>query len=212
MDHIEQSKGHESAFRGDVAYNFLNDSFFKQLKFGARYADREQDIKYTTYNWGSLSEIWGGASPQGGGAVFMNQVGAPGGNTQLFQWNNFFRGPANAPPPALYYNGSLTNGYQQAIDFANSVEAQSIAQGFSPSWVPLASRPCAVDGPFCPQDIQKVSQKTDNAYAMLRFGQDEPIFGNVKLDGNIGVRVVRDTLASGDNLVSSQPSSSAWLS
>ena len=57
---------------GDVAYNFLNDSFLKQLKFGARYADREQDIKYTTYNWGSLSEVWSGAAP----AIFMDQVGA----------------------------------------------------------------------------------------------------------------------------------------
>ncbi len=70
MDHIEHSRGHEWAFRGDVAYNFLDDGgFLKQLKFGARYADREQDIKYTTYNWGNLSEVWGSA-------VFMDQVGA----------------------------------------------------------------------------------------------------------------------------------------
>lgn len=57
MDHIEQSQGHEWAFRGDVGYNFLNDGFLKQLKFGARYADREQVVRYTTYNWGSLSEV-----------------------------------------------------------------------------------------------------------------------------------------------------------
>jgi TonB-dependent receptor len=31
---------------------------------------------------------------------------------------------------------------------------------------------------------------------MLRFGQDEPIFGNVRLDGNIGVRYVHDKLTS----------------
>ena len=74
MDHIEHSNGHEWAFKGDVAYNFLDDdSFFKQLKFGARYADRDQDIKYTTYNWGSLSEVW----PAAAAAVFMDQVGAP---------------------------------------------------------------------------------------------------------------------------------------
>jgi TonB-dependent receptor len=203
MDHIEQSRGHEWAFRGDVGYNFLNDSFLKQLKFGARYADREQTVRYTTYNWGSLSEVWCGGctGPQGGGAVFMNQVGTPGGRTSLFNWGNFFRGQANGPPPALYYNGNLTNDYQDAIDFARSVEAQAIAQGFSPSWVPLAARSGVVPGtPFLPNEIQNVSQKTDNAYAMLRFGQDEPIFGSVRLDGNIGVRFVRDTLSSAGSL------------
>ena len=31
---------------------------------------------------------------------------------------------------------------------------------------------------------------------MLRFGQDEPIFGDVRLDGNIGVRFVHDDVNS----------------
>ena len=35
---------------------------------------------------------------------------------------------------------------------------------------------------------------------MLRFGQDEPIFGNVRLDGNIGVRFVHDNLSSAGQL------------
>src|SRR5947209_8476960 len=42
MDHIEHSRGHEWAFQGDVSYNFLDTvPFLKQLKFGARYADRQ---------------------------------------------------------------------------------------------------------------------------------------------------------------------------
>src|SRR3954452_953835 len=85
MDHKEHSRGHEWAFKGDVAYNFLNDSFLKQLKFGARYSDREQKLRYSSYNWGSLSEVWSQA-------VFMDQVGAPEGNVSLQNWSNFFRG------------------------------------------------------------------------------------------------------------------------
>jgi|tagenome__1003787_1003787.scaffolds.fasta_scaffold20989186_5 TonB-dependent receptor len=197
MDHIEHSRGHEWAFKGDVAYNFLNDGFLKQLKFGARYSDRQQDIKYTTYNWGSLSEVWAGS------AVFMNQVGAPGGNVSLQTWDNFFRGQTAAPPPANYYNGDLIGGYNQAIDFLQTViDAQragtgSATCGGSCSWVPLAARPGVVPGtPFLPTEIQKVGQKTENAYAMLRFGQDEPIFGSVRLDGNIGLRFVHDDVSS----------------
>jgi TonB-dependent receptor len=193
MDHIEHSRGHEWAFAGDVAYNFLDTvPFLKQLKFGARYADRQQDIKYTTYNWGSLSEVWSGS------AVFLDQVGVPQGAVQSYTWNNFFRGDTQAPPTALFYGGNLTDNYQQAIQFAELVQAAAKASGSSAtSWVPLADRPGVIAGtPFLPQDIQPVGQKTDDAYAMLRFGQDEPIFGDVRLDGNIGVRYVHDKLTS----------------
>lgn len=188
MDHIEHSNGHEWAFAGDLAYNFLDTTpFLKQLKFGARYADREQDIKYTTYNWGALSEVWG--TP-----VYMDQVGVPQGTVSLYNWSDFFRGEAAAPPPAPYYNGNLTNGYQQAVDFAQLVEASS---GTTGSWQPLAGRAGVVPGtPFLPSEIQNVGQKTNDYYAMLKFGQDEPVFGNIRLDGNIGVRYVHDSLSS----------------
>jgi TonB-dependent receptor len=213
MDHIEQSRGHEWAFAGDVAYNFLDTvPFLKQLKFGARYSDREQDIKYTTYNWGSLSEIWSGVAE----ATYLDQVGVPQGVVQTYTWDNFFRGQTQAPPAALFYGGNLTTNYGQAISFAQAVQAFEQAQcraaqaasnqpqtgcsGVS-GWVPLNERPGVIAGtPFLPSDIQPVGQKTDDAYAMLRFGQDEPIFGNVRLDGNIGVRYVRDNLTSSGSI------------
>ena len=193
MDHIEHSRGHEWAFKGDVAYNFLNDGgFFKQLKFGARYSDRVQNIKYSTYNWGNLSEVWTGA------AVFMDQLGAPQGRVSLHNWDNFFRGQTAAPPAANYYNGSLTDNYNDAVTFFQQIQAYAIAHGGgSPSWVPLAERSGVVTGtPFLPSEIQHVGQKTGDGYAMLRFGREEPIFGNVRLDGNIGVRFVHDDLSS----------------
>jgi TonB-dependent receptor len=213
MDHIEQSRGHEWAFAGDVAYNFLDDSgFLKQLKFGARYADRQQNIKYTTYNWGSLSEIWSGVAS----ATFMDQVGVPQGATELFTWNDFFRNDANPPPAALFYSGDLTGNYQQAIAFAQQVQAFEQAQckaaqaasnvaqtGCSAvsGWAPLAERPGVIPGtPFLPSEVQPVGQKTDNAYGMLRFGSDTPIFGGVRLDGNIGVRYVRNEVTSSGSI------------
>jgi TonB-dependent receptor len=201
MDHIEHSRGHEWAFAGDVAYNFLDTvPFLKQLKFGARYADRQQDIKYTTYNWGSLSEVWSGSGP----AIFLDQVGVPQGAVQTYTWDNFFRGQTQMPPAALFYGGNLTQGYAQAIAFAQMVQAAEHAAcgcTSTTSWAPLAQRPGVVAGtPFLPSEIQPVSQKTDDAYAMLRFGQDEPIFGGVRLDGNIGVRYVRDDLTSSGSI------------
>jgi TonB-dependent receptor len=205
MDHIEHSRGHEWAFKGDVAYNFLNDSFLRQLKFGARYSDRDQDIKYTTYNWGSLSEVWTGS----GHAIFMDQVGVPEGNVSLHNWNNFFRGDTTAPPPGNFYNGNLIEGYDQSVAFFQQIQAAMRAATGDPNpvtnpncggacgWVPLAARGGVVPGtPFLPNEIQEVGQKTADAYSLLRFGSDAPIFGNVRVEGNIGIRFVRDNLSS----------------
>jgi len=213
MDHIEHSRGHEWAFAGDVAYNFLDTvPFLKQLKFGARYADRQQNIKYTTYNWGSLSEVWSGVAS----ATFLDQVGVPQGAVQTYNWDGFFRGDTQAPPPSLFYGGNLTDNYADAIAFAKAVQAyeqaqcravqaaSGAAQTGCPSvsgWVPLSERPGVIAGtPFLPSDIQPVGQKTEDAYAMLKFGQDEPIFGGVRLDGNIGVRYVHDNLTSSGSI------------
>lgn len=192
MDHIEHSRGHEWAFQGDTAYNFLNDGFLKQLKFGARYSDREQHIKYTTYNWGNLSETWN--SP-----VFVDQVGAPQGQASLYSFNDFFHGSTVQPPSEWYYNGVLNSpeGYQQGVDFAQYVQSHG---GNLSGWRPLAERAGVVPGtPFLASEIQDVGQKTYDAYAMLRFGQDN-VFGNVRLDGNIGVRFVHDNLSSAGSI------------
>ena len=134
----------------------------------------------------------------------MDQVGVPQGATELFTWNNFFRGQANGPPSALFYGGDLVGNYADAVAFAQAVQTAERAAcncTSTSSWLPLASRPGVVAGtPFLPSEIQPVGQKTDDAYAMLRFGQDEPIFGSVRLDGNIGVRYVRDKLTSSGSI------------
>ena len=190
MDHAEHSRGNEWAFRGDVTYNFLDDvPFLRRAKFGARYADRDQTVKYSTYNWGSLSEVWSTA-------VFMDQMG--GSNVKQYEFDNFFRGDTTQPPTANYYGGNLIDGYQQAIDFFESVQAAGAANGgTATSWNSLANRPGVVPGTlFLPSEIQEVSETNKAAYAMLNFGSDDPIFGNVRLDGNIGIRYVSTKVGS----------------
>jgi len=193
MDHMEKSRGREWAFKGDVAYNFADDvPFLKRAKFGARYSDRDQNIKYSTYNWGSLSEIWSGR------AVFMDQVA--GGN-ELYEFDNFFKGETNGPPVANYYNGDLINDYDEAVAFFRSVQAAAAATGSTAtSWNPLAERPGVRSDGFLPSEVQRVSEENKALYAMLSFGKGEPIFGNVRLDGNIGVRYVNTRVRSLGNI------------
>jgi len=196
MDHIEHSTGHEWSGKADVVYNFGGDDpFLKRLKFGARYADREETVRYTTYNWGALSEVWGGAGP-----VSFQKSGDHSG---LFTFKNFFRGDAIAPPPAYYYNGDLIGGYRDASNYFKSIEAQGIGTGSG--WVPLAERGNVVPGTaYLPNEIQDVSQKSRDAYIMLSFGRDAPLFGDVKLSGNIGLRMVNTRVRSTGSIFISQ--------
>ena len=196
MDHMEHSTGDEWAFQGDVAYNFDEGSFLRRIKFGARYADRAQTIRYTTYNWGALSEVW--SAP--GTAVFMDQIG--GSNISFNSFPNFFRGQANGPPGGNYYNGDLIDGYDQAVAFFRSIANQWRLNGATANpWVPLASRPGVIPGtPYLPTEVQRVDEENSEAYAMLSFGNDEPLFGNVRMQGNIGVRFVHTDLTSAGSI------------
>ena len=206
MDHIEDSDGEEVAFKADVAYNFEDDiPFLRRVKFGARYADRDQNVRNSGYNWGVLSEVWGG-NP--GEAVYLDE--APNLPIQQHQFDNFFRGQTTAPPPSFYYDIDLIRSYefasQQFLDvnrewrLGNQGTNLSCltdpstcqpATGGGSGWVPLAARPGVVAGtPFLPGEIQTISEATKAAYLLLNFGSDEPVFGNVRIDGNIGLRYV----------------------
>ncbi|HEX4736528.1 MAG TPA: TonB-dependent receptor [Allosphingosinicella sp.] len=192
MDHIEHSTGHEWAFKGDGAYKFDDGSFLNRLKFGARYADREETIRYTTYNWAVLSEVWDG----NGGPVWMDQT--PRSQIASYSFNNFFRNEVPGPPGGFFYSGNLIDDYRGASTFFQSVNQQWIAQdGGSQGWVPLASRAGVIPGtPFLPSEIEEVSQKNTDGYLMLNFGNDNPLFGDVRLSGNVGVRFVNTRVRS----------------
>jgi TonB-dependent receptor len=193
MDHIEHSTGHEYAFRGDIAYDINQDiPFLKRAKFGARFADRNETVRYTTYNWGAISEVWSG-SP-----VSIQQGGLS--NVNFFSFPNFFRGATPGPVGGYYYNGDLIKNYAGASTYfksLNDIWHNQNGAGASNRWVPLAERSGVVPGTdFLPGEIQPTDQQDTDAYAMLNFGQDDPIFGNVRLDGNIGIRYVSSDVTS----------------
>ena len=209
MDHIEDSEGTEWAFKGDVAYDFEDDiPGLRRIKFGARYADRDQDVRSTAYNWGVLSEVWAGNA----GAVHFDE--SPNLPIYQYEFDNFFRGDANAPPPSYYYNIDVIKAYQFASDQFQAVNQQwnedrgntVPATGGGSGWVPLAARPGVVAGtPFLPGEIQTYSEVTKAGYLMLNFGSDEPVFGDVRIDGNIGVRYVHSDVDSEGSISLPQP-------
>ncbi|MCD2324166.1 TonB-dependent receptor [Sphingomonas sp. IC-56] len=186
MDHIEQSEGDEYQIKGDFAYKFDDGEFFQRVKFGARYAERQQDVRYTAYNWGAISEVWSGAP------VTFNQGDTS--RSSLYSFDNFFRGKTSAPPQAFYYNGDLINGYNDAVSFfqtQNDIWRSTNGATASNRFLGAGQRAGAIAGTaFLPSEVSNVRQEDSAAYAMVQFGNNDPVFGNVRVSGNIGVRYV----------------------
>ncbi|MBO9545726.1 TonB-dependent receptor [Caulobacter sp.] len=200
MDHIEQSEGKEDAVKVDVEYKFNDDTWFDSVKAGVRWSERDQTTRFSTYNWGVLSEIWGG-----GGPVWMddpinsNPTTAGGFNStsqvESYAFDNFLRGKMVVPTgnqPRLFYVNNTVDNYAAVSQFALSVGDEwrdRLTGGCPQNWVPLAQRCNVVAGtPFLPQEINPVNEKTQSAYLMTRFAGD---IGEARVSGNIGLRYTK---------------------
>ncbi|MEG3169661.1 TonB-dependent receptor [Sphingomonas sp. LB3N6] len=213
MDHIEDSKGNEDAARIDLDYSFPEDSWLTSVRVGYRFADRQNEARSTAYNWGVLSEIWGGGNnqtdataPTGpGGPVWFdrpidgNPVTRNEGNLgpqQAFLYDNFFRGQANDSSNGgrVFVPGSFLQNYDSATQAITQIaqEWRNFSSNLSGAegWVPLANRAGAIAGtPFLPGEINPVSERNNAVYAMARFGND--LSNGWNLSGNLGVRYTK---------------------
>lgn len=205
MDHIEDSDGNSDAARLDLEYAFPESGFLKSIKAGVRYADRQQTARFSTYNWGRLSEQWGN-----GGPVWLddNVDGVPGGNggspvlaasNYPVFFDNFFQGQAPNPLAGqgrLYYGLNTVKNYDAYAAYASLVNqewearvancpADSVVR--NGGWNRLSQRCGLVAGtPFLPGEINPIHEKNKAAYIMARFDSE---FGNgMRLSGNVGVR------------------------
>jgi TonB-dependent receptor len=196
MDHTERSGGRQDAGRIDLKYDFPEDDdvFFKSVKVGARYSDRDQTARFSTYNWGVLSEQWGGGAANGNGPVWLNSPIPSNGNqplstTELFSFPNFFGGavPSPAGVGRLFYS---VNTVAYPSSYAADAKAIGATWGPGSTWVPLAERGGVVAGtPFLPGEINKATERNKAAYVMLNF--DRPLGSDARFSGNVGVRFSR---------------------
>ena len=73
---VSQSRdGEELAYRIDADID-LGDGWVDALRIGVRRAEREQNINWSTYNWGAVQPLWGLQSDE---AVFLTQGQWQGG-------------------------------------------------------------------------------------------------------------------------------------
>jgi iron complex outermembrane recepter protein len=187
MDHYERSAGDSDAYRFDTTYKFDEDAkLIKAVKAGVRYAERQQIVRNTYWNWGGLGPEFGGR------AQWLPDLdGQPAkqddGNTynqdvELVDWSNFHRGggvveiPGNKliHPTADLVKAVLLEKRNLAITNGN--------------WKPYEDQPDAVDGgPFSLANIFDTTEINQAAYVRVDFGMDDSA---VRWSGNFGLRFV----------------------
>lgn len=189
MPHNEDNTGRLDTAQLDAEYKF-EDSFFRSVKVGGRYAKRTERDFSNGYNWSALGRGWNG-DPQ------LTYANAAPGDVALHAFNDFFRGGTPLPGNLLFASEALAERFHR--DRTGLV--QSPPAGFCPG--DLANN-CSAAGPLptsgyggaagirptgfvLPDD--RVDNRTENlaGYALIRFGPQGEARG---ISGNIGVRVV----------------------
>jgi TonB-dependent receptor len=185
MDHIEESEGTLDSFRADVSKTFTNSDWLDGMQFGYRYADRDQTARFSTYNWGVLSEIWGS-----GGPVWLDEEpSSQGAGIEPFYFKDFMNGKTPSPigdDGRLFYAGDITGNYDEYIAYARAI-TETWRPGDAGNWFPLSQRPDAIPGtPFSPGEINPVREKNHAGYLEFRFGHE--LKSGWYFSGNAGLR------------------------
>jgi TonB-dependent receptor len=192
MDHLERNDAKEWAWRGDVQYDFNDDSIFKSFRVGVRGTEKDAITRQTGYNWNLLSQqFWGSG---GGAPVYVNTTP---GVASLFTYPNFFRGAVNLPGAAWFPAvGTVTQGTGHAYDLLKATESSGWG------WTPLNQQAgCAPADQYCDAMFNNAHPAGDNVSSGVTDQTENTIAGYVDLrfddknfaapfDGDIGVRLV----------------------
>lgn len=192
MDHFEDSEGDELSLKADVEHEFNSDGWFKSVRIGGRYSERDQLTRWTEYNWQNLSEAWNGG--------YRSFAQTP--DASLYETFSFadFRNPASIGGDASYLfpSVSLVRNYDSLLNFAGSEYLQSSAfagvEGRSQTNSNAADGAALESGPpqngrFYDSEISRVKETNMALYARVDFS-NEDFSDGITVDGNYGVRVV----------------------
>ncbi|NRA30993.1 MAG: TonB-dependent receptor [Parvularculaceae bacterium] len=190
MDHFQDNNADEQAFRADAEYEFEDAGWLKSARFGARYAEQDSTVRYSTFNWGNVSEIWTGTDVGTGENILRLNDPRLSDVIGYEPFSGFLRDeydPGIAGVPI--WNGPLANDYQ---GFVSAIQPILDSAGSFGNVLP--GRDGVDANGFLPSEISQVSLETWAFYGRLDFGS---VFENGwALDGNIGLRYVSDEIGS----------------
>lgn len=191
MDHVEASDGKSNAVRIDAERLFTDSDWLTGVRFGYRYANRDQIARFSNYNWGVLSEIWGSGGPVWLDDPIASNGGQPLQNFEASSLGDFFAGDASNPLEGsgrLFYNQNITENYEEYAAYGTQVVEEWNAES-GLRWFPLRNRPGANGSWFLPGEINPVEETNNAAYFQFNFDTD--LNNGWNLSGNVGLRYTR---------------------
>ncbi|MCI4589494.1 TonB-dependent receptor [Sphingobium sp. BYY-5] len=184
MPHNEDNKGRLNSANLDLEYKF-EDSFFRSVKFGGRYAKRTERDLGNGYNWAALGRGWN-VDPQ---LTFAN---AAPGDVEMHAFKNFFHGSASLPANLMFPTDELARRFDRRqlttsppAGFCTGMENNCSAAGPLPQTGYGGGAGIRAPGFVLPGDRVDNMTQTTAGYALVRFGEERSI------SGNVGVRAVR---------------------
>ena len=203
QDHWEDNDADEVAARADIEYDLGSGGWLSSLKAGVRFADRDQKVRYSSYNWAPIAPAWGCNGP---GFNIDNTTPAPYGACGPTTFNGYPAGIWESVSLADHYDGSVFDNSPLVFlnratlrDYDLHTEGLADRNVNAPQgWNPLCDRTTNVPGEGCftQSEILEVREKSESAYLMLRFGGPEANLGSVNVVGNVGVRFVKTEVES----------------
>ncbi len=204
MDHYEDSEGDQLAARGDIEFD-IDNGWLESIKTGVRWAERDQEVRWTAYNWQNVANAWTGnqahyynldrhePAPDDVGAQ-PNFTGYPQGFYEVrdFGTSDYHNISHNQ---FVFANMDLLQDQQL---MANSFGATALGLEGGVGWDPVCSntgdRGDEIAGTcFTPAEIVDITETTEAFYLQFNFGGPDLQIGNVPVSGNIGVRYVGTT-------------------
>lgn len=208
--HLEDNDAEELALKADAEYDFEGSDWLDSLKVGVRYADRNQNVRYSTFNWTPIAAPWNCNGP---GFNVDNTAAAPypagcGARAPFQGYGDGLFGPASLGGGfyngQVYDNGDLVYLSRDVLRdrdrLVDGLRGSNVGPPILPGWTPICDRTEATVGCFTPSEVMEVTEKTKAAYATLRFGGDNAMLGGMNVRGNIGVRIVRTDIDSVGNV------------
>ena len=204
MDHVEDSEGDEFAFKADFEFDF-DSGLAESIKIGARYADRQQDIRWSGYNWQNVANTWTGNqagyfnldrhNPDG-----LGFLGYPEGHYENRTLESDF---FNLSPNEFVFADMDLLQNQQLM--AESMGATGLGLTGGIGWDPICSntgdRAAELPGTcFTPSELVDVQEETSALYVQLNFGGADAQIFDLPFSGNIGVRYVKTDITSGGGI------------
>lgn len=215
--HVEDNSGKEFATRADAEYDFEEGGWLDSLKVGVRYANRRQTVRYSTFNWTPIAANWncngpgfnadnttGGAYPTdtsncGGNAGRADFKGYGAGIWESYDLGDFYQDGTYPNGQLVYLNRATLSNFDTLIGALGGAATNS---PIAPGYTAICDRTDATESDcFTRGEVLRVRERTEAAYAMLRFGgEDKTILGGISVIGNVGVRAIKTKIDSEGSL------------